>query len=90
MPMDLLDRSITIHTTSYTADEIRTILSIRATEEEVELSGDALALLTKIGQETSLRYAANLISVSQQIALKRKTIQLIYKTSSEHICCFRF
>ena len=52
---DLLDRSITIHTTSYTADEIRTILSIRATEEEVELSGDALALLTKIGQETSLR-----------------------------------
>lgn len=72
MPMDLLDRSITIHTTSYTADEIRTILSIRATEEEVELSGDALALLTKIGQETSLRYAANLISVSQQIALKKK------------------
>ena len=72
MPMDLLDRSITIHTSSYSADEIRTILSIRANEEEVELSGDALALLTKIGQETSLRYAANLISVSQQISLKKK------------------
>ncbi|EMG47633.1 RVB2 RuvB-like helicase 2 [Candida maltosa Xu316] len=78
MPMDLLDRSITIHTTSYSADEIRTILSIRANEEEVELSGDALSLLTKIGQETSLRYAANLISVSQQIALKKKnsTVEL--------------
>ena len=58
---------------SYSADEIRTILSIRANEEEVELTPDALALLTKIGQETSLRYASNLISVSQQIALKRRS-----------------
>lgn len=72
VPLDLLDRSIIIHTSNYTADEIRTILSIRATEEEVDLSGDALALLTKIGQETSLRYAANLISVSLQVALKRR------------------
>lgn len=71
--MDLLDRSIIIHTAPYNADEIRTILLIRATEEEVELTGDALALLTKIGQETSLRYASNLISVSQQIALKRRS-----------------
>lgn len=73
LPMDLLDRSIIIHTSSYNADEIRTILLIRATEEEVELAPDALALLTKIGQETSLRYASNLISVSQQIALKRRS-----------------
>lgn len=73
VPLDLLDRSIIIHTANYTADEIRTILSIRANEEEVELTADALELLTKIGQETSLRYAANLISVSQQIALKRQS-----------------
>ncbi|CUM66076.1 uncharacterized protein PRCAT00003730001 [Priceomyces carsonii] len=73
LPVDLLDRSIIIHTSSYNADEIRTILSIRAVEEEVELTGDGLSLLTKIGQETSLRYAANLISVSQQIALKRRS-----------------
>lgn len=73
LPMDLLDRVIIIHTQPYSGDEIRTILSIRASEEELELSGDALALLTKIGQETSLRYAANLISVSQQIALKRRS-----------------
>ncbi|CAN3355649.1 ruvB-like protein 2 [Diutina catenulata] len=72
LPMDLLDRSIIIHTSPYSADEVRTILSIRAAEEEVELSGDALALLTKVGEETSLRYASNLISVSQQIALKRR------------------
>lgn len=72
LPMDLLDRLIIIHTSPYSADEVRTILSIRAAEEEVELSGDALALLTKVGEETSLRYASNLILVSQQIALKRR------------------
>lgn len=73
LPLDLLDRSIIIHTSNYSADEIRTILVIRANEEEVELSADALALLTKIGQETSLRYSSNLISVAQQIALKRRS-----------------
>ncbi|CAI4789573.1 ASN_HP2_G0050910.mRNA.1.CDS.1 [Saccharomyces cerevisiae] len=41
-------------------------------EEEVELSSDALDLLTKTGVETSLRYSSNLISVAQQIAMKRK------------------
>lgn len=73
LPLDLLDRLIIIHTSSYNSDEIRTILSIRAQEEEVELSNDALALLTKIGQETSLRYGSNLIAISQQIALKRRS-----------------
>lgn len=73
IPMDLLDRLIIIHTAPYNVDEIRTILTIRSNEEEVELSGDAIALLTKIGQETSLRYASNLISVAQQISLKRRS-----------------
>ncbi|CAI5760258.1 unnamed protein product [Candida verbasci] len=76
LPLDLLDRSIIIHTTNYSSDEIRTILSIRSSEEECELSSDALALLTKIGQETSLRYASNLISVSQQISLKKRQSQI--------------
>ncbi|CAH6718905.1 ruvB-like helicase 2 [[Candida] jaroonii] len=73
LPMDLLDRSIIIHTTSYNQEEIQKILLIRSQEEEIELTGDALALLTKIGKETSLRYASNLLSVSQQIALKRRS-----------------
>ncbi|GBL48892.1 putative orc1/cdc6 family replication initiation protein [Candidozyma auris] len=73
VPMDLLDRSIIIHTSNYSADELRTILSIRANEEEAELHANALALLTKIGEETSLRYAANLIAVAQQIASKRRS-----------------
>ncbi|CAN6617102.1 ruvB-like protein 2 [Trichomonascus vanleenenianus] len=73
LPVDLLDRVIIIPTEPYSEDEVREILSIRSQEEEVELNADALALLTKIGQETSLRYAANLITVSNVIASKRKS-----------------
>ena len=71
LPVDLLDRVIIISTTAYSPEELKQILSIRAQEEEVELSADALALLTKIGQETNLRYAANLITVANVIAQKR-------------------
>lgn len=79
VPVDLLDRAIIVHTSKYSLEEIKTILAIRAQEEEVELSGDALALLTKIGTETSLRYASNLIAVSHQIAQKRRsgTVDLV-------------
>lgn len=73
LPLDLLDRSIIIQTTPYNDDEIKQILYIRSQEEEVELNPDALNLLTKIGKETSLRYASNLISVSNQLALKRRS-----------------
>lgn len=72
LPMDLLDRSIIIQTESYSPDEIKLILTTRATEEEVEIHPDALMLLSKIGQDTSLRYASNLISVSNQIAAKKR------------------
>lgn len=72
LPVDLLDRLIVISTESYKPDEIQQILSIRAQEEEVEFDADALAFLTKIGQETSLRYAANLITVANLLSQKRK------------------
>ncbi|CDK27023.1 unnamed protein product [Kuraishia capsulata CBS 1993] len=73
LPADLLDRSIIIRTEPYSEEEVGQILSIRAQEEEVELDAGALALLTKIGAETSLRYAANLISVANQIAVKKRS-----------------
>lgn len=73
LPLDLLDRSIIITTKKYNEEEIKAILSIRAQEEEVELTSDALDLLTKIGNETSLRYSSNLISISQQISQKKKS-----------------
>ena len=72
LPLDFLDRVSIITTHAYTPDELRQILAIRAQEEEVDLSPDALAILTKIGQETGLRYASNLITTSQLISAKRR------------------
>ncbi len=46
LPLDFLDRVVIINTHSYASDEIKQILSIRAQEEEVDVSPDALALLT--------------------------------------------
>jgi RuvB-like protein 2 len=76
LPLDFLDRVVIISTNPYQGDEIREILSIRATEEEVDISPDALALLTKIGQETGLRYASNLITTSHLISQKRKAKEI--------------
>jgi RuvB-like protein 2 len=73
LPLDLLDRSIIIQTEKYGEEEIQQILNIRCNEEEVEINEDALKLLTKIGVETSLRYASNLISVSYLISKKRRS-----------------
>ena len=72
-PVDLLDRIIIISTESYNSEEIKSILTIRAQEEEVELHADALAILTKIGEEASLRYAANLVATANLIASKRRS-----------------
>jgi len=76
LPLDFLDRVLIVSTHHYGKEEIQEILSIRAQEEEVDVSPDALALLTKIGQETGLRYASNLITTSQLICAKRKAKQI--------------
>lgn len=76
LPLDFLDRVVIVSTHTYQKEEIQQILSIRAQEEEVEVTPDALALLTKIGQETGIRYASNLITTSQLIAAKRKAKQV--------------
>jgi RuvB-like protein 2 len=72
LPLDFLDRVVIVSTHPYARDEIQQILSIRAQEEEVDLAPDALALLTKIGEEAGLRYASNLITTSFLLSQKRK------------------
>ena len=72
LPLDFLDRVVIISTHAYAAEEIQQILSIRAQEEDVDITADALALLTKIGVEKGLRYAGNLITTSSLLATKRK------------------
>ncbi|KAI9744235.1 MAG: RuvB-like protein 2 [Claussenomyces sp. TS43310] len=76
MPLDFLDRVVIISTHAYAQEEIQMILSIRAQEEEVDISSDALALLTKIGQECGLRYASNIVQTSQLISQKRRAKQV--------------
>ncbi|MCP4254448.1 MAG: hypothetical protein GY775_13785 [Candidatus Scalindua sp.] len=55
VPIDLLDRLMIVTTTAYSEPEIKKILTIRCEEEDVEMSEDALDLLTRVGMETSLR-----------------------------------
>lgn len=76
LPLDFLDRVVIIHTTPYEQNDLQQILTIRCQEEEVEMSPDALALLTKIGEEAGLRYASNLITTSHLIAAKKKSKQV--------------
>jgi len=49
IPIDLLDRLLIIVTKPYKQAEVQKILHIRCEEEDVEMSGPAAALLTRIG-----------------------------------------
>jgi len=44
----------------------------RCEEEDVEMSDDALTVLTRIGKETSLRYAIQLITTASHVCRRRK------------------
>jgi len=76
IPIDLLDRLLIISTSPYTEKEIKQILHIRCEEEDVEMTDDALTLLTKIGVETSLRYAIHLIIAAALVCAKRKGVEV--------------
>ncbi|KAF2840367.1 TIP49-domain-containing protein [Patellaria atrata CBS 101060] len=79
LPLDFLDRVVIVSTHPYAPEEIQQILSIRAQEEEIDISPDALALLTKIGKEAGLRYASNLITTSHLLSQKRKAKEVELK-----------
>uniref|UniRef100_UPI00358EFC5D ruvB-like 2 n=1 Tax=Myxine glutinosa TaxID=7769 RepID=UPI00358EFC5D len=72
IPLDLLDRLLIISTSNYSQAETRQILAIRCEEEDVEMGEAALTVLTKIGAETSLRYAMQLITAANLVCRKRK------------------
>ena len=76
IPIDLLDRLLIISTSPYTEKEIKHILKIRCEEEDVEMTDDALTLLTKIGIETSLRYSIQLIIAAALVCTKRKGVEV--------------
>jgi len=78
IPLDLLDRLLIINTVPYSNEEINKILQTRCNEEGVDIEEKALVLLTKIGEETSLRYAIHLIITADLVSKKRggKTIEV--------------
>lgn len=71
IPLDLLDRLLIIPTRPYTKDEILEIVKIRADEEGVKLSDDALQRLADLGEEKSLRYAVQLLIPAKITAERR-------------------
>merc|ERR1711907_717417 len=68
LPVDLLDRLLIITTEPYSSDDIKKILQIRCEEEDVEMTDDGLSLLTRIGQDTTLRYAIHMITASHLVS----------------------
>jgi len=83
IPIDLLDRMLIIATQPYSDKEIRQILKIRCDEEDVEMTNDALDLLTKMGKETSLRYAIQMITTAALVCAKRKGREVEVKDISK-------
>nr|CAB3265833.1 ruvB-like 2 [Phallusia mammillata] len=76
IPIDLLDRLLIIATKPYSEKETKQILQIRCEEEDVEMEEQALAVLTRIGMETSLRYAIQLITAASLVCRKRKGVEV--------------
>merc|ERR1711988_1973453 len=72
LPVGLLDRLLIITTEPYNSDDIKKILQIRCEEEDVEMTDDALSLLTRIGQDTTLRYAIHMITAAHLVCTKRQ------------------
>lgn len=76
IPVDLLDRLLIITTSAYESDEIREILKLRSQEEDVSIEDAALEVLVKLGKDTSLRYALQLITVAHMCSRRRKASQV--------------
>jgi RuvB-like protein 2 len=88
LPLDLLDRLLIIQTVPYEESEIGQILKIRSDEEDVDLSEDALLLLTRIGMQTSLRYSIQLITTASLHALKQKKTRVEVEHIKHVYQCF--
>jgi len=71
VPLDILDRLLIIPVRPYTRDEVKEIIKVRAEEEEVTLSKEALELLADLGVKYSLRYAIQLLRPASILASKR-------------------
>ncbi len=65
-----------VSTVPYEKDENHAILKVWCEEEDVEMSDETLELLTRIGMETSLRYAMQMVISLSLVAEKRKSAEV--------------
>ncbi|KAG7337960.1 TATA binding TBP-interacting protein [Nitzschia inconspicua] len=77
IPIDVLDRMLIVPTLPYTVQEMISICQIRAKTENLELTEDALRKLGAIGQQTSLRYAIQLMTPAKLIAETQGRSQIL-------------
>jgi RuvB-like protein 1 (pontin 52) len=68
IPSDLLDRLLIIRTYLYSREEILEILKIRANVEGISVNEAGFSFLSEIGEQTSLRYAIQLLTPSKIIS----------------------
>ncbi|GAM84607.1 hypothetical protein ANO11243_026030 [Dothideomycetidae sp. 11243] len=73
IPPDLLARLLIVPTHPYSAPEIRSIISTRATLDTMTLADEALDALTKQGESVSLRYALQLLAPAGILARSRSS-----------------
>lgn len=76
IPADLLDRLMIIATRPYDQAEMGRILAIRAAEEDVQLAPEAEGELQRIAGQVSLRYAMQLLTISNLVARRRRSHQV--------------
>ncbi|MEM5872677.1 MAG: RuvB-like helicase [Candidatus Aenigmatarchaeota archaeon] len=84
MPIDLLDRLLIINTRPYTEREIREIIKIKAKNDKIELSDEALEYLTQLGVKNSLRYAMQLLHPADIVA-EEENSKIIEKKHVERV-----
>ena len=68
IPIDMLDRLLIAKTKIPPPEDVRKIIEIKATADGVELSPEALDMLTDLGVKKTLRYAAQLLQPARVIA----------------------
>jgi RuvB-like protein 2 len=78
IPFDLLDRCLIIKTEKYSQEQITQILKLRAQEECVNVNADGMAVLTKMAETSSLRYAMQLISNADIVRQRRRGEEVSY------------
>lgn len=71
-----LFRCLIIRTKPYSSRDLEDILRIRACEESVKLDPDAVTILVKLAEQTTLRYAMQLISAANVIRERRRGLDV--------------